>query len=132
MNQFLLFLFKVVVAMGFLSLFVLAVVFIKPLMINKKRPNSTVFLKFSYLFYLGIILCFFYYLIFQRKNLENLINDLHFFLLLGSLFIPNAGMLLRRRVSSLRSGYNYVLGLFHFLVMYYLLHMFVMIETFVE
>lgn len=74
MSQFLLFLFKVLVAIGFISIFVISVVFIRPLRINKLWPRSTLFLKFSYLTYLLVILVFFYYLIFQEKELVDVID----------------------------------------------------------
>ncbi|HHJ09342.1 MAG TPA: hypothetical protein ENK25_00415 [Bacteroidetes bacterium] len=130
MSQFLLFLFKVLVAIGFISIFVISVVFIRPLRINKLWPRSTLFLKFSYLTYLLVILVFFYYLIFQEKELVDVIDIRRFFMLLGCLFIPNVGMLVRRKMKKWRSRYNYLLGIIHLLVIYYLASLFVMIENY--
>ncbi len=130
MSQFLLFVFKVLVATGFISIFVLCVVFIRPLRLNKKRPRTTLYLKFSYLLYLLVTLAFFYYLIFQQNNLYEVITNLRFFILLACLFLPNAGMLIRRKLKHLRSGYNLFLGSLHLLVIYYLVHLFIMIERF--
>ncbi|HDR90206.1 MAG TPA: hypothetical protein ENN63_11350 [Bacteroidetes bacterium] len=130
MSQFLLFLFKVLVAIGFISIFVISVVFIRPLRINKLWPRSTMFLKFSYLSYLLVILVFFYYLIFQEKELVDVIDNRRFFMLLGCLFIPNAGMLVRRKMKKWRSRYNYLLGVIQLLVIYYLACLFVIIESY--
>ena len=130
MTQLLLFLFQVLVAVVFISIFVICVVFIRPFRMNKKRPASTLYLKITYLVYLLIILSFFYYLFFQKKELYEVITNLRFFILLACLFIPNAGMLARRRMKDLRAPYNYLLGSIHVLVIFYLVRMFVIIERF--
>ena len=119
---------RVLVIAGFLIIFVLCVVFIKPLQVHKKRPQSTLVLKFSYLVYLAVLMAFFYNLIFEKKDTTEIITNLHFFLLLLALFVPNAGILARRSVKERRTLYNYLLSLSHVVIIYYLVWLFARIE----
>ncbi len=128
MSHFVQFLLHLLVISAFLLIFVLATVFTKPLMINRKRMVSTMFLKIGYLFYLIIILTFFYYLIFVNKDLTGLITDLHFVLILLALFIPNGGMMMRRRIKSSRTIYNYFLFILFILTIIYLVYVFCQIQ----
>ncbi len=130
MSHFVQFLLHLLVISAFLLIFVLATVFTKPLMINRKRMVSTMFLKIGYLVYLIITLTFFYYLIFVNKDLTGLITDLHFVLILLALFIPNGGMMMRRRIKSSRTFYNYFLFIFFILTILYLVYVFYQIQLF--
>lgn len=128
MGQFVSWMLRVLVIAGFLILFVLCVVFIKPLHIHKKRPQSTIVLKFSYLVYLAVLMAFFYNLIFETGDQSEIITNLHFFLVLLALFVPNAGILARRQVKEGRTVYNYVLTIINITIIYYLVWLFARIE----
>jgi uncharacterized membrane protein YqaE (UPF0057 family) len=130
MSNFIQFLLHLLVISAFLLIFVLATVFTKPLMINRKRMVSTMFLKIGYLIYLIIILTFFYYLIFVDKELTELITDLHFVLILLSLFVPNVGMMMRRRVKNGRTFYNCLLTTIFILTILYLSFVFYQIQIY--
>jgi uncharacterized membrane protein YhaH (DUF805 family) len=130
MSNFIQFLLHLLVISAFLLIFVLATVFTKPLMINRKRMVSTMFLKIGYLVYLIVILVFFYYLIFVDKDLSELITDLHFVLILLSLFIPNTGMMLRRKIKMKRTPYNYMLSGIFVLAILYLVYVFYQIQVY--
>ena len=129
MSNFIQFLLHLLVISAFLLIFVLATVFVKPLMINRKRMVSTMILKIGYLVYLLLLLSFFYYLIFVDKDLTEFITDVHFLLILLSLFIPNAGMMLRRRIKKTRTLYNYLLSLVFLVVVVFLIILFYQIQV---
>lgn len=130
MSHFVQFLLHLIVISAFILIFVLATVFTKPLMINKKRMVSTMFLKIGYLVYLIVILAFFYFLIFVNKELTGLITDLHFVLILFALFIPNGGMMIRRKIKRLRTPYNYFLFALFLLTILYLVYVFYQIQIY--
>ena len=130
MGNFIQFLLHLLVISAFLLIFVLATVFTKPLMINRKRMVSTIFLKIGYLVYLIIILVFFYYLIFVNKDLADLITDLHFVMILLSLFIPNAGMMMRRKIKTNRTVYNFTLTSVFMITILYLVFVFYQIQVY--
>ena len=130
MSHFVQFLLHLLVISAFLLVFVLAAVLTKPLMINRKRMVSTMFLKIGYLVYLIIMLTFFYYLIFVDKDLSGVITDLHFVLLLLALFIPNAGMMMRRSIKRARTFYNYLLFILFLVIILYLVYLFYQIQIY--
>lgn len=119
---------KILVIAGFLIIFVLSVVFIKPLQAHKKRPQSTPVLKFSYLAYLAVTLSFFYNLIFEQRNMDETITNFHFFIILLTLFIPNACILARRKIKKGRTLYNYLISVVNVAAIYYLVWFFVRIK----
>ncbi len=128
MSHFVQFLLHLLVISAFLLVFVMAAVLTKPLMINRKRMVSTMFLKIGYLVYLITILSFFYYLIFVDKDLTEIITDLHFVLLLLALFIPNTGMMMRRSIKRARTFYNYFLFTLFLVFILYLVYIFYQIQ----
>lgn len=130
MSHFVQFLLHLIVIAAFILIFVLAAVLTKPLTINRKRMVSTMFLKIGYLVYLILILAFFYYLIFVEKDLTGLITDFHFILILFALFIPNGGMMLRRRIKKSRTFYNYFLFSLFLLTILYLVYVFYQIQIY--
>lgn len=128
MDTFIQFLLHLLVISAFLLIFVLATVFVRPFMIHRKRMISTMILKIGYLVYLFVLLSFFYFLIFIDKDLSEFITDLHFIILLLTLFIPSTGMLLRRRFRKTRSFYNYILTAIHLGTIIYLALLFYQIQ----
>jgi hypothetical protein len=130
MSNFIQFLLHLLVISAFLLIFILATVFTKPLMINRKRFVSTMVIKIGYLVYLVVILTFFYYLIFVDKDLTEFITDLHFVLILLSLFLPNIGMMVRRRARTNRTLYNYFCSSLFAIVIMYLVYVFYQIQVY--
>ncbi len=119
-NYFIRFLFIVT----FFFVFSMAVVAIKPLKINKLRKWSTLFLKFSYLFYffffLGFIWCTLFFIDNQPGEGEHIFN---IGLLIISFVIPNVGIIIRRKIKEFRIKYNYILTVANLLISAYIIYL---------
>ena len=107
MNQFGQILSRILVITGFSMIFMLAAVFLRPFRVNVKRKNSTYMLKFSYLAYLLVALSFFYYLVFLKIEIQEKTNEFNYIFTVLSLFVPNIGILMRRKFKNKRIIYNY-------------------------
>ncbi|MFP4018479.1 MAG: hypothetical protein ACLFUH_04455, partial [Bacteroidales bacterium] len=76
-------------------LYILACLYTKPFLINRKRKYSTLSLKITYLIYLAFLFLFlFFFLIFGADKIEYQMSDALFFAILTFLFLPNIGILL--------------------------------------
>lgn len=128
MSNFFQFFIHLLVISAFLLIFIMTFVFIKPFRINRKRMVSTIVLKTGYLVYMLILLSFFYFLIFVDKDLQDLITDTHFILILLCLFIPNIGILIRRKIRERRTHYNYLVTFVNLIAITYLIYMFYQIR----
>ena len=128
MSNFFQFFIHLLVISAFLLIFIMTFVFIKPFRINRKRMVSTIVLKTGYLVYMLILLSFFYFLIFVDKDLQDLITDTHFILILLCLFIPNIGILIRRKIRERRTHYNYLVTFVNLIAITYLIYMFYQIQ----
>lgn len=124
MNQFGQILSRILVITGFSMIFMLAAVFLRPFRINRKRRNSTYMLKFSYLAYLIVALSFFYYLVFLKIEIKDKTNELNYIFMILSLFVPNIGILLRRKFKNNRVIYNYFFSGINFIIIMFLLYVF--------
>jgi hypothetical protein len=124
MNQFGQILSRILVITGFSMIFMLAAVFLRPFRINRKRRNSTYMLKFSYLAYLIVALSFFYYLVFLKIEIKDKTNELNYIFMILSLFVPNIGILLRRKFKNNRVIYNYFFSGINFIIIMFLLSVF--------
>lgn len=124
MNQFGQILSRILVITGFSMIFMLAAVFLRPFRINRKRRNSTYMLKFSYLAYLLVALSFFYYLVFLKIEIKDKTNELNYIFMILSLFVPNIGILLRRKFKNNRVIYNYFFSGINFVIIMFLLSVF--------
>ena len=124
MNQFGQILSRILVITGFSMIFMLAAVFLSPFRVNVKRKNSTYMLKFSYLAYLLVALSFFYYLVFLKNEIKDTTNELNYVFMVLSLFVPNIGILLRRKFKKNRVIYNYFFTGINFIIMVFLLSLF--------
>ena len=124
MNQFGQILSRILVITGFSMIFMLAAVFLSPFRVNVKRKVSTYMLKFSYLAYLLIALSFFYYLVFLKNEIIDKINELNYIFMVLSLFVPNTGILLRRKFKKDRVTYNYFFTGINIIIMVFLLSLF--------
>ena len=106
----------------FLIIYLLAFIIVKPFLINHKRKISTLSLKISYLLYLLVLLVFVYlFMFFGPNDLEYQISNLIFVLLLVSLFIPNLGILLRRKFEKYRTEYNYLFSLINIIIIFFII-----------
>jgi len=124
MNQFGQILSRILVITGFSMIFMLAAVFLSPFRVNVKRKNSTYMLKFSYLAYLLVALSFFYYLVFLKNEIKDTTNELNYIFMILSLFVPNIGILLRRKFKKNRATYNYFFTGINLMIMVFLLYLF--------
>lgn len=124
MNQFGQILSRILVITGFSMIFMLAAVFLRPFRINRKRRNSTYMLKFSYLAYLIVALSFFYYLVFLKIEIKDKTDELNYIFMILSLFVPNIGILLRRKFKNNRVIYNYFFSGINFIIIMFLLYVF--------
>ena len=124
MNQFGQILSRILVITGFSTIFMLSAVFLRPFRVNVKRKNSTYMLKFSYLVYLLVALSFFYYLVFLKIEIIEKINEFNYVFIILSLFIPNIGILLRRKFKNNRVIYNYFFSGINLIIMVFLLSVF--------
>jgi glycopeptide antibiotics resistance protein len=108
---------------AFLLIYIIAIIILKPFRIHRKRPLSTIFIKASYLIYLACFLLMAYLILFFSANAEpteevdeeRVLNALTVFSIFA-FFIPNIGIMIRRRIGSWRVTYNYVVTLLNILI----------------
>ena len=108
---------------AFLLIYIIAIIILKPFRIHRKRPMSTIFLKASYLIYLACFLLMAYLILFfsattdpsEDVDEERILNLLTIFSVLA-FFIPNIGIMIRRRISNWRVTYNYVVTALNILI----------------
>ena len=108
---------------AFLLIYIIAIIILKPFRIHRKRPVSTIFIKASYLIYLACFLLMAYLILFflpaaepaEELDEERILNSLTVFSILA-FFIPNIGIMIRRRISNWRVTYNYVVTALNVLI----------------
>jgi hypothetical protein len=108
---------------AFLLIFIIAIIILKPFRIHRKRPMSTIFLKASYLLYLACFLLMAYLILFfsatteptEDVDEERILNLLTIFSVLA-FFIPNIGIMIRRRITTWRVSYNYLVTVLNVLI----------------
>jgi hypothetical protein len=108
---------------AFLLIYIIAIIILKPFRIHRKRPLSTIFIKASYLVYLACFLLMAYLILFfspaanpaEEVDEERILNTLTIFSVLA-FFIPNIGIMIRRRIRSWRVAYNYLITGFNILI----------------
>lgn len=108
---------------AFLLIYIIAIIILKPFRIHRKRPMSTIFLKASYLVYLACFLLMAYLILFfsattepsEDVDEERILNLLTVFSVLA-FFIPNIGIMIRRRISNWRVTYNYAVTALNILI----------------
>ena len=122
----------ILVLSGFVLLYVLSWILLQPTMIHRKRKISTLFLKITYLIYLAVLLGFVYFLTFYTGNLEEFFTNLHFTLILFSVFIPTVAMFARRKVRKNRSLYNGFFSVLNLIIMGFLVWLFIEILMYVK
>ena len=108
---------------AFLLIYIIAIIILKPFRIHRKRPVSTIFIKASYLIYLVCFLLMAYLILFflpaaepaEELDEERILNSLTVFSILA-FFIPNIGIMIRRRILSWRVTYNYLISGFNIVI----------------
>jgi hypothetical protein len=106
--------FHIFFLFGYLVLYVVSVILLKPFRLHKHRPKSTIALKLSYLMFLLVFLIFTYLLLFGKKELSDdelpydTLFNIHFLIFLSSTIIPNIGVMLRRSIRRKRIQFNLI------------------------
>ena len=108
---------------AFLLIYIIAIIILKPFRIHRKRPLSTIFIKASYLIYLACFMLMAYLILFfsatsepsEDVDEERILNALTVFSVLA-FFIPNIGIMIRRRISTWRVTYNYAVTALNILI----------------
>jgi len=115
MNNFFQFLLHFIFVATFLFVYIIAIIILKPFRLHRKRKISTITLKLSYLVYLAFFLSFVYLVLFfasnevnTEENMENGTSAIYYAIVLVSFFIPNIGIMIRRRFKKNRTIYNYL------------------------
>ena len=130
MNNFFQFLLHFIFIATFLFVYIIAIIILKPFRLHRKRKVSTVALKLSYLVYLAFFLAFVYLVLFfadnevnTEENMENGTSAIYYIIVLVSFFIPNIGIMIRRRFKKNRGTYNYLVTAFNFIIILALVYM---------
>lgn len=118
--------FQTFFLIGYIILYIVTVIILKPFRYHKRRLKSTISLKLSYLLYLASFEVFTYLLLFGHKETPSdevayeTIFNVHFIFFITSTIIPNVGIMLRRRIKKNRVEYNVLVTLINLLYSFYL------------
>ena len=130
MNNFFQFLLHFIFIATFLFVYIIAIIILKPFRLHRKRKVSTITLKLSYLVYLAFFLAFVYLVLFfadnevnTEENMENGTSAIYYVIVLVSFFIPNIGIMIRRRFKKSRGLYNYIVSFLNFVIILALVFM---------
>jgi uncharacterized membrane protein YhaH (DUF805 family) len=121
--------FQVFFLIGYVVLFVVTFIILRPFRHNKRRQKSTIFLKMSYMLYLASFLAFTYLLLFGKKEIANTelpyetLFNIHFLFFLSSTLIPNIGIMIRRKIKKNRVDYNILVAIINLLYFFYLTYL---------
>ncbi len=114
---------------GYVILYIVSIIILRPFRLHRKRKKSTISLKVSYLLYLAAFLFFTYLLLFGNKELtednvpyETLFN-IHFLIFLTATVVPNIGIMVRKKIKKNRIEYNVMFALINFLYFLYLTYL---------
>ncbi len=136
MSGFFQILMHIIFIASFLFIYILAVIILKPFRLHRKRPISTFFLKSSYLLYLIFFLVFTYLALYFSENqavrensVENQTPVIYYVLVLTAFFIPNIGIMIRRKFKKTRKQYNYIAGSVNILIILSIIHMITAIDA---
>jgi hypothetical protein len=108
---------------AFLLIYIIAIIILKPFRIHRKRPVSTILIKASYLIYLACFLLMAHLILFfsassepvEEVDEEKVLNTLTVFSIFA-FFIPNIGIMIRRRIVTWRVPYNYVVTVLNIVI----------------
>ena len=114
---------------GYVILYIVSIIILRPFRLHRKRKKSTVSLKVSYLLYLALFLVFTYLLLFGNKEpseedvpYDTLFN-FHFLLFLTATIVPNIGIMIRKKIKKNRIEYNIMFTLINTLYFIYLFYL---------
>jgi membrane protein required for beta-lactamase induction len=115
-------------AVFIIIVFALAYAYLKPHLLHRRRPLSTLILKVSYLFYLLMLLIIIYLSALIKGGLETVFYGVEFFAFLVVLFVPTIGVFARKltHFQQKRDNYNYffsvvnIISLVSVLIMYFI------------
>jgi hypothetical protein len=114
---------------GYIILFIVSIIILRPFRVHKQRRVSTMTLKISYILFLALFLVFTYLLLFgtkihdkQSKLYESIFN-IYFLIFLTATIVPNIGIMIRRRVRRHRVQYNTILTIVNVMYALYLLYL---------
>jgi hypothetical protein len=116
---------------GYIVLFIVSIIILRPFRVNKRRLTSTIALKISYLIFLALFLVFTYMLLFGKKVIKDTdqpydsIFNIYFLIFLTATIVPNVGIMIRRRIKKNRTEYNVLFTLINLLYALYLLFLIV-------
>lgn len=119
--------FQTFFLIGYIILFVVTFLILRPFRYHKRRIKSTISLKISYLLYLFSFLVFTYLLLFGEKMVAeeeqpyDTLFNIHFIFFLTSTLIPNLGIMIRRKIKKNRVEYNILFTLINILYFTYLM-----------
>jgi uncharacterized membrane protein YhaH (DUF805 family) len=114
---------------GYIVLFIVSIIILRPFRVNKRRLASTIALKISYLIFLALFLTFTYMLLFGSKVIReddqpyDSIFNIYFLIFLTATIVPNIGIMIRRRIKKNRTEYNILFTSVNFLYALYLLYL---------
>lgn len=121
--------FQTFFLIGYVVLFVVTILILRPFRFHKRRQKSTILLKMSYVLYLASFLTFTYLLLFGKKEIteteqpyETLFN-IHFLFFLTSTLVPNIGIMIRRKIKRNRMEYNILAAIINLLYFFYLTYL---------
>jgi drug/metabolite transporter (DMT)-like permease len=121
--------FQIFFLLGYLVLYVVSFILLKPFRVHRHRPKSTIAIKLSYLLFLAVFLVFTYLLLFGKKELSeddmpyDTLFNIHFLLFLSSIIVPNVGIMLRRTIKRKRVGFNVIFISVNLIYTTYLLYL---------
>ena len=135
MNNFFQFLLHFIFIATFLFVFIIAIIILKPFRLHRKRKVSTILLKISYLLYLAFFLGFVYLVLFFTDNevsteevMENGTSVIYYIIVLIAFFLPNIGIMIRRKFKEKRGVFNYAVTVMNLVVILALIFMISQIE----
>ncbi len=135
MNNFFQFLLHFIFIATFLFVFIIAIIILKPFRLHRKRKVSTILLKISYLLYLAFFLGFVYLVLFFTDNevsneevMENGTSVIYYIIVLIAFFLPNIGIMIRRKFKENRGVFNYAVTVMNLVVILALIFMISQIE----
>jgi hypothetical protein len=121
--------FQIFFLFGYLVLYVVSVIILKPFRIHRHRPKSTIAIKISYLLFLAVFLVFTYLLLFGKKKLSDedmpydTLFNIHFLIFLSSTIVPNIGIMIRRGIKRRRIRFNLIFISINLIYAAYLLYL---------
>jgi hypothetical protein len=112
---------------GYIILFIVSIIILRPFRVHKRRRFSTISIKVSYLIFLLLFLIFTYLLLFGTKRYDKAakpyesIFNFYFIFLLSATIVPNLGIMVRKRIKKKRIEYNLIFSGVNILYSFYML-----------